>query len=192
MYDAMHDDEPGALDGVVTKSTWSGIDVIPGHKAISMLDTQNLVAPQHRLSNAAAGALEDYDVVLIDLPPQLGLIPINGLVLADWYYAVTMPEAWSFDGIGEYIETASQVQRSRLLNPDLRFGGAILNAYEDRRTEHRERWAELKETYPGEVFEVRIPRLAAAAGMAAFGESLYEARGAAGVASLPATRWWPR
>ena len=176
VYDALVATEPGGLADVIRPSNWGGVDIAPGADALAMFERADIMAAEHRLAHALTGVdLGEYDVVLVDLSPQLGRLANAGLVAADEVLVVTTPEAWAVDGVGAFLATVTAVQ-APYLNPALRVAGVLLNAFDGRLVEHNARREELDEAYPGLLLDVRVPRLGAAGHMAAYSQPLYSTR----------------
>jgi chromosome partitioning protein len=89
-------------------------DVAPSSPSLANREPQLATDPvgaQDRLHVALDGA--DYDLVLVDCPPSLGLLTVNGLFGADRALVVTAPSAWASDGVGQVLTTIARVGRRR-------------------------------------------------------------------------------
>src|SRR4051812_18066624 len=103
--DALAVDQPGGLARAVTSSGWPSEvgtipEVAPSSPALAGRELQlatDAVGAQDRLRTALKGL--DHDLVIIDCPPSLGLLTVNGLVAADRVVVVTEPAAWASDGV---------------------------------------------------------------------------------------------
>ena len=160
IFDVLYGGEAGTLGQAITNTTWNGIDLIPSSEALARLESEALMTPEMRLKTAAYGAdeLENYDHVLIDLPPALGRLTLNGLIWADRVLAVTEPAAFSVKGVTEFLETVKKVKSLPHLNPDLEFLGIIINKTSSPLTsEHAYQIGELQEAYGPEVREPHLP-----------------------------------
>lgn len=159
MYDVMRSDQPGVITDAIVDSTWPGISAVPGSKRLALLEVESIMTPEHRLKNAMwqAGGLEEFDDILIDLPPSLGRLTLNGLIVADRVVIVTELETYSIAGVGEFIETLTAVRRNPQLNPTLRLAGIVVNKARLNTIEHQAGLHELKNAFGGDV--VRSPYL---------------------------------
>ena len=171
---------PGSAAAAIVPAgeAWpEGLFVLPGSIASAAREGEQWEAREYRLSRACEGVLGDYDYVLLDLPPSLAQLTINGLVLADEVWVVTAPSLFSSKGIELLLATVTRVQRYN--NPDLVIGTMIVNEYEGNRTESQFRLGEVQESYPGMVYDPPCPRLAviAKAGGAQHPLSAYGAEG---------------
>ena len=130
---ALATDRAGALAEVVTASAWpngSGPrpDVAPSSPALAAREPQLATDPigaQDRLRHALDGVAERYDLVLVDCPPSLGLLTVNGLVGADRVLVVTEPAAWASDGVEQMLRTVARVRDLR--RPDLEVAAVVVN-----------------------------------------------------------------
>ncbi|MDE0321369.1 MAG: ParA family protein [Acidimicrobiaceae bacterium] len=127
--DALADPTPGAALAAVTDARWPPDgpcpQLIPGSYALASREPQmaaDLVGAQDRLRIALAGV--NHDLVLIDCPPSLGLLCINGLFAADRALVVTEPAAWAADGVDLMRSTVSRVAQ-RQGTPTI--AGVVLN-----------------------------------------------------------------
>lgn len=160
IFDVLHGGEAGTLGQAITASSWAGIDVIPSSEALARMESESIMTPELRLKTAAWGAeeLDAYDHVLIDLPPALGRLTLNGLIWADNVVAVTEPAAFSVRGVAEFLETVKKVQSLPHLNPALRFLGILINKTSSPLTsEHSFQIQELQEVFQDQVLTPHLP-----------------------------------
>lgn len=114
------------------------------------------VGREHALGRALAEIRNDYDIVLIDCPPSLGILTINGLTAAD---AVVIPlqcETLSHRGVGQLLETIADVRA--YAKPDLTVLGAIPTMFDGRSRHPREIAADVAQRYGIRVFDPAVPR----------------------------------
>ena len=131
--DALAADRTGAMAEVVTGSAWpngSGPSpaVAPSSPALASREPQLATDPigaQDRLRHALEGVTDGYDLVLLDCPPSLGLLTVNGLVAADRVLVVTEPAAWASDGVEQMLRTVGRVRDLR--RPDLEVAAVVVN-----------------------------------------------------------------
>lgn len=111
---------------------------------------------EHALSRALAPLADDFDRVLIDCPPSLGILTINGLTAASEVLIPLQCETLSHRGVGQLLETIDDVRE--FTNPGLRVRGVIPTMF-DRRLRHgREVLADVRERYGLEILEPSIPK----------------------------------
>jgi chromosome partitioning protein len=143
-----------AKDVVVTTG-WAGVDVMPsGGDALADVGGELVgMGPgrEHRLREALEEIGTEYELVLIDCPPSLDLLTINGLTAADRVVIVTAASQFSLDGIARLLSTIEQVRRYS--NPQLRIAGIIANAVEQQTRRQRHWLAELAGAAPAPLWE---------------------------------------
>jgi chromosome partitioning protein len=157
-FDLPPDADPTVGDVLVGRATAQEAihdDVIPANLMLaeSELVLAGKMGREMTLRRALADVGGDYDVIMIDCPPALGLLSVNALVAAD--HALLSAEAQYFALQG--VEQATQViELARGLNPELRWMGVVLNIADMRTTHSREAFASLDETYPDKLFQTPI------------------------------------
>jgi chromosome partitioning protein len=149
MDDVLASDDPGAVRKVVEPAGWDAEafppgsgpvpDVAPSSPLLAQREPQLATDPigaQDRLRVALEGV--DHDLVLIDCPPSLGLLTVNGLFAADRALVVTEPAAWARDGVEQVLRT---IERVGLRRPTpLEMAGIVVNRLG--RTRDARYWAE--------------------------------------------------
>jgi chromosome partitioning protein len=152
---ALESDQPGVLTKIVTPAAWTVEggrvpDVAPSTPLLAQREPQlanDPIGAQDRLGLAMQGV--DYDLVLIDCPPSLGLLTVNGLFAADQALVVTEPGAWASDGVEQIMRTVSRISARR---PDgLEVVGIAVNRL-GRTRDARYWFDQLVESYGERVF----------------------------------------
>ena len=152
---ALEVDRPGGLAPVIGPAAWdaptasprwgAGPDVAASSPLLAQREPQlanDPVGAQDRLAVSMEGL--DYDVVLIDCPPSLGLLTVNGLFAADRALVVTEPGAWASDGVAQILRTVERISTRR--GDRLTVAGIVVNRLG--RTRDARYWYEqLVETY---------------------------------------------
>ncbi|MBN2439755.1 MAG: ParA family protein [Spirochaetales bacterium] len=121
--------------------------------------TVELVAEQNReffLKNALAEIGESYDYILIDCPPSLGLLTLNGLVAAQFVLIPLQCEYFALEGLSLLLKTIQKVQID--LNPTLKIGGILFTMYDKRTNLAQEVVQEVTSYFKDKVFRTIIPR----------------------------------
>src|SRR5690606_42100824 len=110
----------------------------------------DVIGAQDRLALALSGVADDYDEVLVDCPPSLGLLTVNALFAADRVVVVAEPAAWSSDGVDQILRNVTRIAERRSGRPEL--AGIVVNRLG--RTRDASHWAaQLSEAHPGRVLE---------------------------------------
>ena len=151
---AMADDSSGSIRSLIREAEWprdslavlpSLVPSSPKMAAVEHQLVSDVVGAQDRLAVCLEGVAEDFDEVLIDCPPSLGLLTVNALFAADRAVVVTEPAAWSADGVQQIITNVHRISRRRGGSPEL--GGVVVNRIG--RTRDNTYWNEaLAERYP--------------------------------------------
>jgi chromosome partitioning protein len=106
------------------------------------------------LRKALKDVRKEHDLVLIDCPPALGLLTINGLVAADWALVSSEAQYFALQGVEGALEVVEQAKE--FYNPDLEWLGVVLNIADMRTVHSREAYEQLKQHYGEKVFETVI------------------------------------
>jgi len=135
------------------------MSILPSSPALAGAEIE-LIEMDHRerrLKDAIAQISDRYDYVLIDCPPSLSLLTVNGLVAArDGVIIPVQCEYLALEGLGQLTQTINQVRRS--LFPDLSIRGVVLTMYDGRTRLAVDVVQEVRKYFPDQVFETVIPR----------------------------------
>jgi len=146
------------VDDVLLKTNLPGMDLLPSNIDLSAAEVQLVgeVAREQTLKRILEPVVPDYDVVLIDCQPSLGLLTINALTAADGVIIPLECEFFSLRGVALLIQTIDKVKER--LNPQLELEGILATMY-DRRTVHgREVLTRVVEAFGDKVFHTVITR----------------------------------
>lgn len=109
-------------------------DIIPGDVLVTNAesDMAKLDTRLTMLADALEGIENDYDYVIIDCPPSLGLVTRNAMVAADEVLVPTIPSRSSLKGFANIKKCVDAVRKNKRLNPDLKIAGIVVNMYDSR------------------------------------------------------------
>jgi chromosome partitioning protein len=143
---------------LIKQSSVQCCHLISGHPNLAGITIELLDKPdrEHYLSNFLKPLENFYDYILIDLPPSLSLLTINGLVAAREIIIPVQCEYYGLEGLGQLLETVDLINHN--LGHNLKITGALLTMYDQREHLSREVSKELRRHFIGHVFEVEIPR----------------------------------
>jgi len=130
---------------------------------------------EYRLRRALKPLRDKFDFILIDSPPSLGLLTINGLVAADRLIIPVQCEYLALEGLKQLLETVELIRQH--LNPNIQVLGAVLTMYDRRTAMARKIVRTVRKTFPGHVFESVIPRNTELAEAPGVGKSIMEYAG---------------
>ena len=136
----------------------AGLHMIPSHinlvgAEIEMLEHDNRESILH---DALAGIRENYDYIIIDCSPSLGLITVNSLTAADSVMIPVQPEFFALEGLGKLLQTIRLVQGGP--NPALTIEGFVVTMFDGRTKVHNQVLGELKDHFGNMVFRSIIQR----------------------------------
>ena len=161
-------------ESIVRKHTLFGFDVLPSAASLAGATVELVTMPERefKLKQALNKIRTNYDYILIDSPPSLGLLTVNGLVAAEQVIIPVQCEYYALEGLTQLLGTIELVRQS--LNPDLKILGALLTMYDKRNTLARQVVAEVQKNFPGHVFQSIIPRSVSLAEAPSFGKTIIE------------------
>ena len=147
-----------SLDDVLLKTNVPGMDLVPSNIDLSAAEVQLVgeVAREQTLARMLGPTIPDYDFVLIDCQPSLGLLTVNALTAAD---AVIIPlecEFFSLRGVALLIDTIEKIRER--LNPRLHVEGILATMYDARTVHGREVFARVVEAFGDTVFDTVVTR----------------------------------
>lgn len=136
----------------------AGLDLIPAHRDLVGAEVELVAAParEFRLAEALAPARGDYDYILIDCPPSLGLLTVNGLTAADAVLIPLQCEYYALEGLSALLDTVQLIRES--LNPQLAVDGIVLTMFDTRNSLSHQVADEVRQHFPDRVFHTLIPR----------------------------------
>lgn len=137
------------------------------HKHLSLAPTTSILANTEaeiaqvdkrfsRLKLAIDPLLPVYDYIIIDSPPSLSLLTVNGLIAARYVLLPVQAEFYALEGLGQLLETMKLVRKG--MNPSLELLGVLPTMLDSRTTLSNQVHAEIKRHFPGKVFDTTIPR----------------------------------
>jgi chromosome partitioning protein len=157
VYNLLMDRDVQAED-VTLKTDVAGMDLLPSNIDLSAAEVQlvNEVAREQTLGRALAPVLGDYDIVLIDCQPSLGLLTVNALTAAHGVIIPLECEFFALRGVALLIQTIDKVRER--LNPQLEIEGILATMYDARTLHGREVLARVLEAFGDRVFHTVINR----------------------------------
>ncbi|QQS40122.1 MAG: ParA family protein [Acidobacteriota bacterium] len=156
LYDAMCRDE--AVEDVIQPTELPLLFVLPADKQLAGAEIElvNEERREYRLKALVERLRGDFDYVIIDCPPSLGLLTVNGLTAADSLLVPIQCEYFALEGVTELFDTLAHLRR--LLNPGLSIEGLLLTMYDERTNLSSAVANDLRDFYGGQVLKTVIPR----------------------------------
>lgn len=134
------------------------------------IELVSLFARESKLKNMLAPIEPDYDYILIDCPPSLGLLTVNALNAAHSYMVPMQTEYLAMEGLAQLLNTVRLIRNS--LNPNLAMEGILLTMFDSRSSLHKQVAAEMRKHFGEQVFESVIPRNVKLAECPSFGKPI--------------------
>lgn len=164
--------ECSAAEAVVSSVQFKHLDVLPATPDLAGAEVELVTRSgrEHAMSRGLTGIRDDYDYILIDCPPSLGLITLNMLAAADSLLIPLQCEYYALEGISQLLNTVHLVQRS--VNENLVIDGVLLTMFDARLNLSRQVAADAREYFGTGVFETVIPRNVRLAEAPSFGKPI--------------------
>jgi chromosome partitioning protein len=146
------------VDDVLIKTNVAGLDLLPSNIDLSAAEVQLVteVAREMTLQRVLRPIIDEYDYILIDCQPSLGLLTINALTAAHGVLVPLECEFFSLRGLALLIDTVEKVKER--LNPDLELDGVLATMYDARTTHSKQVLARVVEAFGEKVFHTVINR----------------------------------
>lgn len=160
-------------DSAVQQTEFQGLDLLPANIMLAatefdLIEKENAEA---HLRKALSTLRDEYDFIILDCPPSLGMLTVNAMVACDYVIIPMQCEFFALEGLVQLMTTIGQLKRR--YNPRLAIAGILVTMYNGRLALATDVLAELKKHYPDRVFDTKIsrnPRLSEAPG---FGVPIY-------------------
>ncbi|GAA5232853.1 ParA family protein [Verticiella sediminum] len=155
VYEVLIGEAP--IDSVIVRSE-AGYDVLPANRELSGAEV-DLVQMQQResqLKQALAQVADKYDFILVDCPPTLSMLTLNGLTAAHGVIIPMQCEYFALEGLSDLVNTIKRVYAN--INPELRIIGLLRVMFDPRVTLQQQVSAQLVEHFGDKVFKAVIPR----------------------------------
>ena len=156
VYDVLVNEEP--MQNVIMHSAHEGLDIVPATIQLSgaEIELTPQMARETRLQNAIKQINDQYDYVLIDCPPSLGLITINAFTASDSILIPVQSEYYALEGLSQLLNTVQLVQKH--FNPNLYVEGVLLTMYDARTNLGAQVNEEVRKFFKEKVYKSIIPR----------------------------------
>ena len=169
---------------VVVHTPYENVDILPSNIALAGAEIELIELDNRtmRLKNVLLKLKSEYDFVLIDCPPSLGIITLNAFTACDTLLIPIQCEYYALEGLSQLMSTLRQVKR--LYNPNIDIEGVLLTMYDSRLNLTVQVVAELKKYFPHKIYKTVIPRNVRLSEAPSFGQPvMYYDRGSRGCAA---------
>ena len=176
LYEALIEQQP--IEELVVTTDLEHLTLVPSDRNLTGAEVElvPLMAREYRMREALEPVTGQYDYVIIDCPPSLGLLTVNALAAADSVLIPLQCEYYALEGISELSATLERVKQA--LNPTLEIEGVLLTMVDERTNLTQQVIAEVREHFKDQVFETQVPRSIRLAEAPSFGKPaiLYDIR----------------
>lgn len=142
----------------IVNTNFKNVSLVPSNMDLAGAEVEliDIESRHEKLKNALLVVREEYDFILIDCPPSLGLITINALNASDTVLVPIQCEYYALEGLSQLISSIRQVKR--LYNPNLELEGVLLTMYDGRLNLTQQVVGEIKRYFADKLFSTVIPR----------------------------------
>lgn len=146
------------VHNVIQSTELPFLKLLPADKNLTgaELELVDLERREYKLREVLRGSESQFDFIIIDCPPSLGLLTLNALTAADSLLVPIQCEYFALEGVTELFDTLARIRR--VLNPGLTIEGLLLTMYDERTNLSAAVAADLRDFYGQQVFETVIPR----------------------------------
>ena len=148
----------GEVAQIRVHSESGGFDLLPANRELAGAEIELVELPnrESRLRGALATIASQYAEILIDCPPSLSLLTVNGLVAAQAVLIPMQCEYYALEGLSDLVDTIRRVRGH--LNPQLEIAGLLRTMYDPRNTLSQQVSQQLEDHFGAKVFRTRVPR----------------------------------
>lgn len=170
IYDTLVNDTPLSEVILQTKVEW--LDLIPANANLvgAEVELVNLIARESRLKKKLAQLPKLYKYIIIDCPPSLGLLTLNGFTAADTILIPIQCEYYAMEGLGQLVNTISLIQQN--VNQNLEVEGVVLTMYDNRTNLSGQVIEEVRKYFQHKVYKTVIPRSVRLAEAPSYGQPI--------------------
>ncbi|MGI6374160.1 MAG: ParA family protein [Patescibacteria group bacterium] len=172
IYESLVTNRP--LRQVIKRTRQANLQIAPATMALAGAGVElvNLENREFRLAELLEEVRADYDYIIIDGPPSLGLLTVNSLTAADEVLIPIQSEYYALEGLSQLLETISLVQGN--LKPQLGIMGAVITMFDRRNKLSGAVMEELYKFFPNKIFRSVIPRTVRLAEAPSYGQSILQ------------------
>ncbi len=172
VYDFLINKVP--IKETINKTRFDNLDIIPSSIELAGAEVEmvNAMSREGILKKGLDEVHKKYDFILIDCPPSLGLLTVNGLVAADKIIIPVQSEYFALEGLGQLLNTIKLIRTN--LNPKMEIGGVVVTMYDNRTNLSKDVANEIEKYFEDKVFKTIIPRSIRLSEAPSQGLSIYE------------------
>ncbi len=171
IYNVLVEGEP--LSTVFVSTSTENLFLVPSHLSLAGAEIEmvNMLTRESLLKKALSKMNEDFDYIIIDCPPSLGLLTINALSASDYLLIPIQCEYFALEGLGQLMETTKLIKG---INPKLVIGGVILTMYDSRTKLSENVVSDVKEFFKETAFSTIVPRNVRLSEAPSYGKTIFQ------------------
>ncbi len=161
------------IEEIIQETPYNNLSVIPTNTALAgaEFDLFDFEESEFRIKNALASVKDNYDYIVIDCPPSLGMLTINAFAASDGVIVPMQCEFYALEGLSQLMITINRIKR--MYNPELAITGILITMYNNRLLLSMQVIAELQKHYEDKLFDTKISRNVKLTEAPGFGKPVY-------------------
>ena len=158
---------------IIQETPYKNLHVIPTNTALAGAEFElfDIDEPEFRIKKSLESVKDNYDYILIDCPPSLGMLTINAFTASDGVIVPMQCEFYALEGLSQLMVTINRIKR--MYNPELSITGILITMFNGRLLLSMQVMAELEKHYAGQLFETKISRNVKLTEAPGFGRPVY-------------------
>ncbi len=171
IYDVIVNSVP--IQSVFVSTSTTNLFLVPSHLSLAGAEIEmvNMISRETLLRKAIETVKNDFDIVIIDCPPSLGLLTINALSAAENLLIPIQCEYFALEGLGQLINTMKLIKG---VNPSLKLGGVILTMYDSRTKLSSNVVSDVRDFFKDMAFETIVPRNVRLSEAPSYGKTIFQ------------------
>lgn len=147
-----------SLESIILKNKQKNLFIAPTIPELASVEVEmaEMEGKFLLLKRALAAVQDDYDFIIIDSPPSLSLLTVNGMIAAEYLLLPVQTEFYALEGVAQLLESMNLVKKA--MNPNLKLLGVLATMYDRRTALSSQVLAEVKRYFKDKVFDTTIPR----------------------------------
>ena len=161
------------VDQIIQETPYKNLHVIPTNTALAGAEFElfDIDEPEFRIKKGLESVKDNYDYILIDCPPSLGMLTINAFTASDGVIVPMQCEFYALEGLSQLMVTINRIKR--MYNPELSITGILITMYNGRLLLSMQVIAELEKHYSDKIFRTKVSRNVKLTEAPSFGKPTY-------------------
>ena len=161
------------VDQIIQETPYKNLHVIPTNTALAGAEFElfDIDEPEFRIKNGLESVKDNYDYILIDCPPSLGMLTINAFTASDGVIVPMQCEFYALEGLSQLMVTINRIKR--MYNPELSITGILITMFNGRLLLSMQVIAELDKHYSDKIFRTKVSRNVKLTEAPSFGKPTY-------------------